>query len=100
MKQVDLYTKYREFVPDELHDLICPKPPDEIISKIKDHRRCTANKRLEKIKTMKNMKLIVDDDDNDEKDVAEKKDSKVVDDFDTDTSPKKGKNSDVRSLLV
>ena len=72
MKQVDLHTKYREFVPDELHHLIYPKPSDDIIAKIKDYRRLTATKRLEKIKMMKDMKVIVDDVDNDIKDVVKK----------------------------
>ena len=38
---------------------------------------------------MKDIKLIADGADNDEKDVAEKKECKVVGDFETDTAPKK-----------
>ena len=58
---MDLCQKYCRFTPDELYRLIYPKPPDNIINKTKDHCQRTANKRLDKIKMMKGMKVIVDD---------------------------------------
>ena len=61
MKQVDLHQKHRKFAPDCFHPLICPKPSDELIEKMKDHRRRTKQKRLDKIKMMKGKKAIVDD---------------------------------------
>jgi hypothetical protein len=34
IKQVDLYRKFREYVPEYAKDITCPKPPDEMIRKI------------------------------------------------------------------
>jgi hypothetical protein len=28
IKQVELFSKWRKFVPEELQEVICPKPPD------------------------------------------------------------------------
>ena len=38
---------------------------------------------------MKGIKLIIDDTDNNEKNVAEKKECKIISNFETDTAPKK-----------
>jgi hypothetical protein len=38
IKQVELYSKFRRFVPEEFKDIICPKPSDEILSNIKQAR--------------------------------------------------------------
>jgi hypothetical protein len=39
IKQVELYQKWRKFVPDEFQDEICPKPSDEVLNKIKEEKR-------------------------------------------------------------
>ena len=82
-KKVDSYEKYCEFIPDDLHHLIFPKPEDETIKRIKDHRRHTANKRLDKIKMMKGEKCVFDDKDDD---LSECDDDKVVDEVVDDTA--------------
>ena len=33
IKAVDLHAKYIQLAPDSFHDLICPKPADEVIEK-------------------------------------------------------------------
>ena len=38
LKQVDLYLKYRPFIPPEHQDDICPRPSDEIMEKVKKDR--------------------------------------------------------------
>jgi hypothetical protein len=38
LKQVDLYLKYRPFIPPEHQDEICPRPSDEVMEKIKKER--------------------------------------------------------------
>ena len=38
IKQVELYSKFRRFVPDEFKDIICPKPSDEILDNIRQAR--------------------------------------------------------------
>ena len=63
MKKVDSCEKHREFIPDELHHIICPKYDDSIVGQIRNHHRGTANKRLERIKMMKGEKCVFDDDD-------------------------------------
>ena len=73
MKQLDLCLKYCRFVPDHLHHLICPKPPNEMIEKTKDYYQHTANKRLHKIKMMKGKKVIVHDKDDEDLDDNKKK---------------------------
>ena len=50
MKAVYLYGKHRKFIPDSFHHLTCPKPDDDVLKKIKDHRRNIRNKRLEALK--------------------------------------------------
>ena len=38
IKQVELYTKWRSFVPAEFADEICPKPPDEVLENVQKER--------------------------------------------------------------
>ena len=83
MKKVDLCEKHREFIPDDLHHLICPKSEDENIKRIKDHRRHTANKMLDTIKMMKGEKCAFDDKDDD---LSECDDDKKVDEVVDDTA--------------
>ena len=35
IKQVHLNTKWRNLVPEEYRDITCPKPPDDVIKRIK-----------------------------------------------------------------
>ena len=68
---------------------------------IKDHRRLTANKRLEKIKMMKGEKVILDDIDDDEIDDDQKKEPSVsVDRASVVVAPQKNENPVVESVLV
>ena len=51
MKQVDLYFKFRPFVPDEYKDNICPKPPDDVIQRIQGQsNKKSAARNQEKTK--------------------------------------------------
>ena len=101
MKQVDLYQKYHGFVPDRFHQYICPKPSDEMIDRIKDHRRRAANKRLDKMKEMKGKKMIVDDEDDEDLDDDKIKQCSVVDKgASVVDAPEKNENLVVESLLV
>ena len=72
-KQVDLCQKYCSFAPDQLHHLIYPKLSIKMIEKTKDYCRCTATKRLDKIKMMKDKKVIVSDEDDEDLDDKKKK---------------------------
>lgn len=45
IKQVELYTKWRRFVPLEFADEICPKPPDEILEKVQKERSNKSKER-------------------------------------------------------
>ena len=45
MKQVELYLKWRKFVPTALQDIVCPRPPEEILQKVKKFQ---TEKRKEK----------------------------------------------------
>ena len=38
LKQVDLYLKYRPFIPPEHQDEICPRPSDAVMEKVKKER--------------------------------------------------------------
>ncbi len=35
IKQVELWSKFRKFVPQEFQDEICPRPSDEVLKNIK-----------------------------------------------------------------
>ena len=50
IKQVELFTKWREFVPEEYRDIICPKPDDEIIQRIKAEKSAKAKKKADERK--------------------------------------------------
>ena len=52
IKQVELYTKWRKFVPAEFVDEICPKPPDEILENFQK-ARSDKNKERNAIKKAK-----------------------------------------------
>ena len=45
IKQVELYTKWRKFVPAEYADEICPKPPDEILERVQKERSEKSKER-------------------------------------------------------
>jgi hypothetical protein len=52
IKQVELYMKWRKFVPAKFADEICPKPHDDILKKVQEARsekigRGTQRKKLE-----------------------------------------------------
>jgi hypothetical protein len=38
IKQVELCTKWRKFVPAEFQDKICPKPTDEVLASVQEYR--------------------------------------------------------------
>ncbi len=38
IKQVELWSKFRKFVPQEFQDEICPKPFDEVLDNVKNTR--------------------------------------------------------------
>ena len=48
IKQVELYTKYRKFVPDQFQEDICPYPGKDIMERIKDSRNEKARERAAK----------------------------------------------------
>ena len=45
IKKVELYTKWRKFVPEQFQDIICPKPPDAVEQRVKDDRKERKRKR-------------------------------------------------------
>jgi hypothetical protein len=51
MKQVELFTKWRKFVPTHLQDEVCPEPATEIMKNVRklkqDKRKETAKARIE-----------------------------------------------------
>ena len=47
MKAVDVYGKCTQFIYDSFNHLICSKPADEMLKKIKDHLLNARNTRLE-----------------------------------------------------
>ena len=50
IKQVELFTKWREFVPEEYRDIMCPKPDDDIIERIKAEKSAKAKKKADERK--------------------------------------------------
>jgi hypothetical protein len=48
IKQVELYTKWRKFVPAEFADEICPKPPDEVLENVQKARSDKNKERAAK----------------------------------------------------
>jgi len=45
IKQVELWSKFRKFVPPEFQDEICPRPSDEVLENIKKNRSQKTNAR-------------------------------------------------------
>ena len=50
IKQVELFTKWREFIPEEYRDIMCPNPDDDIIERIKAEKSANANKKADERK--------------------------------------------------
>jgi hypothetical protein len=50
IKQVEMYTKFRKFVPEEFRDEICPRPSQQVLENIKKARSEKAKARSEKAK--------------------------------------------------
>lgn len=48
IKQVELYTKWRKFVPDSFQDEICPKPSTDIINQVTSDKRQKNRERASK----------------------------------------------------
>ena len=46
IKQVELYLKWRHVLPDEFQDIMCPKPSDTVLDKIKNQKREKAKTKL------------------------------------------------------
>ena len=49
MKQVELFTKWRKFVPTDLQEKVCPEPSREIMMSV---RKLKQDKRKEKAKVV------------------------------------------------
>ena len=45
IKQVELYSKFRKFVPVEFRDEICPRPSEQVLQNIKKARSEKAKER-------------------------------------------------------
>jgi hypothetical protein len=45
IKQVELYKKWRPFVPAQFRDEICPRPSDEVLNSVKNDRNSKARAR-------------------------------------------------------
>ena len=54
-KKVDLRQKYRQLIPGAHHPMICPKPDDDTINKVKEQQQNTSNKRVTKLNTSKSV---------------------------------------------
>ena len=48
IKMVELFCKWRPFVPQEFQDIICPEPPAEVMEKIRKERSEKAKARKRK----------------------------------------------------
>jgi hypothetical protein len=48
IKQVELYKKWRPFVPHQFREEICPRPSDEVIASVKNDRNNKARERTAK----------------------------------------------------
>ena len=55
IKQVNLHQKHGKFIPATYHKSTCPKPPDEMIERIKSNRQSKAKKRLDKLSAKKEL---------------------------------------------
>ena len=47
IKKVELYTKWRKLIPAPYQDVICPKPADEIINKVKKDKAKQAKSKAD-----------------------------------------------------
>jgi hypothetical protein len=47
IKQVELFTKYRQFVPEEFRDELCPDPGTDVIDEIKGQRNTKRKEQAE-----------------------------------------------------
>jgi len=56
IKQVELWKNWRQFVPDPHKDLICPKPPEEVIQKIRKEKSEKQQQRTNERKKEKSEK--------------------------------------------
>jgi hypothetical protein len=45
IKQVELYTKWRKFLPSQYRVIICPKPSDDVLGSVKTDRAVKAKQR-------------------------------------------------------
>jgi hypothetical protein len=50
IKQVELYKKFRPFVPHEFWEDTCPRPSDEVVAQVKDE---SSKKRKTKVPAAK-----------------------------------------------
>ena len=53
IKQVEVFTKWRTFVPEEVRDEICPKPSQHVLDKIKNERKEKNKVKLEALRKLK-----------------------------------------------
>ena len=54
IKQCELYLKWRTVIPDEYQDIMCPKPADGVLEKIKGEKREKAKVKLAAKKQVSN----------------------------------------------
>ena len=69
IKQVELFTKYRNLIPEAFREITCPHPGDEILKKIKSERNTKqrdCNKKM-KMSKVEDKKAKEDEDDDGEK---------------------------------
>ena len=45
IKQVELYAKWRKFIPSPFQDEICPKPSDEVLDRVKGSKKEKREKK-------------------------------------------------------
>ena len=45
IKQVELYTKWRKLIPEQFQNIICPKPADDIIKRVKKNKADRAKSK-------------------------------------------------------
>ena len=39
IKQAELYNKWRQYLPEQYRDIMCPKPPDDVLEKVAADKR-------------------------------------------------------------
>ena len=50
IKQCELYNKWRKIVPPEYKEIMCPRPPDKVLQKVKEEKRKKASAKKAKAK--------------------------------------------------